>query len=73
MGGSQDQFDRLRLIRSRNIEPVSYRQLIARFGTAKLALDALPDLVMRGGGKNAVIADPRPIEQEMTAVVAAGA
>lgn len=73
MGGSQDQFDRLRLIRSPNIGPVSYRQLIARFGTAKLALDALPDLVMRGGGKNAVVADPRPIEQEMTAVAAAGA
>lgn len=73
MGGSQDQFDRLRLIRSANIGPVSYRQLIARFGTAKLALDALPDLVIRGGGKNAVVADQRPIEQEMTAVAAAGA
>lgn len=73
MGNSQDQFDRLRLIRSPNIGPVSYRQLIARFGSAKTGLDALPDLVMRGGGKSAVVADARMIEQEMAAVVAAGA
>jgi DNA processing protein len=45
-----DAFDRLRLIRSPNIGPVSYRQLIARFGSAKAALEALPDLAMRGGG-----------------------
>jgi DNA processing protein len=45
-----DGFDRLRLIRSPNIGPVSYRQLITRFGTAGAALEALPDLVRRGGG-----------------------
>jgi DNA processing protein len=45
-----DGFDRLRLIRSPNIGPVSYRQLITRFGTAGAALAALPDLVRRGGG-----------------------
>lgn len=73
MGGGQEQFDRLRLIRSPNIGPVSYRQLITRFGSAKTALDALPDLVLRGGGKNAVLAEPRLIEQEMAAVAAAGA
>lgn len=73
MGGSQDQFDRLRLIRSPNIGPVSYRQLIGRFGTARAALEALPDLVMRGGGKNAVLADVRLIEREIAAVEALGA
>jgi DNA processing protein len=73
MGGSQDQLDRLRLIRSPNIGPVSYRQLIARFGTAKAALEALPDLVMRGGGKNAVLADARLVEREIAAVGATGA
>lgn len=73
MGASQDQFDRLRLIRSPNIGPVSYRQLIARFGSAKLALDALPDLMLRGGGKNAVVADARLVEQEIAAVATAGA
>ncbi len=73
MGGSQDQFDRLRLIRSPNIGPVSYRQLISRFGDAKAALEALPDLVMRGGGKRAEIASEASIEQEMKAVAGCSA
>jgi DNA processing protein len=73
MGSSQDQFDRLRLIRSPNIGPVSYRQLIARFGNARAALDALPDMVMRGGGKGAVVAEPALVEQEMAAVAKSGA
>ena len=47
--GSQIHFDQLRLIRSPNIGPVSYRQLMSRFGSAKAALEALPDLVRRGG------------------------
>jgi DNA processing protein len=73
MAVSQDQFERLRLIRSPNIGPVSYRQLIARFGSAKAALDALPDLVLRGGGKRAEIASAADVEQEMSAVAACGA
>ena len=32
-----ERFDRLRLIRSPRIGPVSYRQLLARFGTAGAA------------------------------------
>jgi DNA processing protein len=73
MDGSQDQFDRLRLIRSPNIGPVSYRQLIARFGNAKAALEALPDLVMRGGGKRVDVVSAASIEQEMRSVAASGA
>lgn len=73
MSGSQDQFDRLRLIRSPNIGPVSYRQLIARFGSARAALDALPDLVMRGGGKKTEIASATSVEREMAAVAVCGA
>lgn len=46
-----DSFARLRLIRSANIGPVSYRQLVARFGSAEAALAALPDLAQRGGGR----------------------
>ena len=57
MGDSQMQFDQLRLIRSPNIGPVSYRQLMARFGSARAALDSLPDLVRRGGGKYALLAN----------------
>ncbi|MFN0045579.1 MAG: DNA-processing protein DprA [Sphingorhabdus sp.] len=66
-------FDRLRLIRSPNIGPVTYRQLIARFGDAKQALDALPDLVLRGGGNNMKLAEPQLIEREMAKVEALGA
>jgi len=73
MDSSQDQFDRLRLIRSPNIGPVSYRQLISRFGSARAALAALPGIVIRGGGKRAEIADAAAIEREMKAVAAAGA
>lgn len=65
MGGSQIQFDQLRLIRSPNIGPVSYRQLMARFGSARAALEALPDLVRRGGGKQALLANEAVIAQEL--------
>jgi DNA processing protein len=72
MGASQDQFDRLRLIRSPNIGPVSYRQLLARFGSAKAALEALPNLVQRGGGK-AALASEASVAAEMKAAAANGA
>lgn len=71
MGG--DAFDRLRLIRSANIGPVTYRQLVGRFGTAAAALDAIPMLAARAGGKAPVIADPRAIERECAAVAKLGA
>ena len=73
MSVNADQFDRLRLVRSPNIGPVTYRQLVHRFGTAAKALEALPDLVMRGGGKGATLADPSVVEREMTAVHKFGA
>jgi DNA processing protein len=40
---------RLRLIRTENIGPVTFRDLVQRFGTAQAAIDALPDLARRGG------------------------
>lgn len=43
-----DAVDRLRLIRTPTIGPITYRQLMARFGTAAAALDALPELAARG-------------------------
>ena len=47
----EDQIARLRLIRSDNIGPVTYCQLLARFGTAEAAIEALPMLARRGGGR----------------------
>lgn len=40
---------RLRLLRSPNVGPVSYYQLLGRFGTAGAAIEALPGLAARGG------------------------
>ncbi|MBO6946780.1 MAG: DNA-protecting protein DprA [Rhodospirillales bacterium] len=40
---------RLRLIRSENVGPVTYRRLLERFGDAQSALESLPDLASRGG------------------------
>lgn len=70
---AQDEaFARIRLLRSPNIGPVSYAQLLRRFGDAQSALEALPDLAARGG--KAYRPAPRDgIEREVTEVRAAGA
>ncbi len=73
MGGSQKHLDKLRLIRSPNIGPISYRQLIARFGSARAALDALPDLIRRGGGTHVSLASEAAIMREFQLVKAYGA
>jgi DNA processing protein len=67
-----ERFDRLRLIRSPRIGPISYRQLLARFGSAAEALRAIPDLAARGGGKG-VVADRGAVEREVARVEALGA
>ena len=46
----EDLVDRLRLLRTPGIGPVTFRQLIMRFGNARAALAAVPDLARRGGG-----------------------
>ena len=63
-----DNRDRLRLIRTPGIGPVTYRQLLARFGSAGAALAALPDLARRGGGRAAEAPDERTIAREMETV-----
>jgi DNA processing protein len=68
-----DLLDRLRLIRSANIGPVTYFQLIQRFGTARAALDAIPQLAARGGGKAPIIADLSLVAREIETVERLGA
>ncbi len=68
-----DQVARLRLIRSDNIGPVTYFQLLARFGSAQAALDAVPDLAARGGGRAPRLAARSAIEREMEQVDRLGA
>ena len=68
----EEAFARIRLLRSPNIGPVSYRQLLRRFCTAQAALEALPDLAARGGGGYRIAAEAR-VSAEINAVRAAGA
>lgn len=65
-------FARIRLLRSPNIGPVSYRQLLHRFGNAGAALAALPDLAARGGKPYRAAPEAR-ITQEIAAARRAGA
>ncbi|WP_062782734.1 DNA-processing protein DprA [Novosphingobium capsulatum] len=46
---SDEALARLRLLRSPNVGPVSYYQLLRRFGSAGAAVEALPSLAARGG------------------------
>ncbi|MEG3181934.1 DNA-processing protein DprA [Sphingomonas sp. LT1P40] len=64
---------RLRLIRSPRIGPVTYRQLMTRFGSAEAALEALPALAIRGGGHMPVIADSGAVKREMATAAKLGA
>jgi len=68
-----EQADKLRLIRTPHVGPVAWRQLLLRFGTARAALAALPDLAARGGARRFQPADPRMVEQEAERVAALGA
>jgi DNA processing protein len=73
MSLDQDSFDRLRLIRSPNIGPISYRQLLARFGSAGKALDALPDLAGRVGGRRFLAASAEGVAREVERLQSTGA
>jgi DNA processing protein len=72
-GVAGDRIDRLRLIRSENVGPVTYFQLLARFGSAGAALAAIPDLAARGGGRVPKLAGRAAIEREMEQVERLGA
>ncbi|GAA4644026.1 DNA-processing protein DprA [Pontixanthobacter gangjinensis] len=68
----EEAFARIRLLRSPNIGPVTYLQLIARFGHAVAALEALPDLGKKGG-RTYIPANRDRIESEVAATRQAGA
>jgi DNA processing protein len=65
--------DRLRLVRTTGIGPVTFRQLIRRFGSAAAALNAVPDLARRGGGKPPRLWDRAEAEREIRRVEKLGA
>lgn len=64
--------DWLRLARTQNVGPVTFAQLIARFGTAGEALDALPRLVLRGGGDKVRIPSSDDARRELDALAKIG-
>ncbi|MBB4152652.1 DNA processing protein [Sphingomonas jinjuensis] len=68
-----DALARLRLLRTAGIGPVTYRQLIGRFGSAAAAIEALPMLARRGGGEAPRVADQRMVEREMATTERLGA
>jgi len=49
-----ERLDWLRLARSENVGPVTFLELLRRFGTARAALAALPELARRGGRDKAI-------------------
>jgi DNA processing protein len=60
-------------LRTPGIGPVTYRQLIARFGTSAAALAAVPDLARRGGGKAPPLRSRDDAEREIARVEKLGA
>jgi DNA processing protein len=66
-------FDWLRLIRSENVGPRTFRALLNSFGGAQAALRALPDLAKRGGARALRIAPTDEIERELEAARRIGA
>ena len=62
----------LRLARTENVGPVTFRNLIARFGSASVALEELPRLAARGGGKNFVLPDEKETARELDALAKLG-
>ena len=69
---SNDLVERVRLVRSPGIGPVTFRQLVARFGSAAAALDAVPDLAARGGGKPPRLASVADAQREIARVEGLG-
>ena len=64
----------LRLIRTQNVGPASFRDLINRFGSAEAALEMLPELMISGGIRRMVrIPSAAEAEAEMAAAEKLGA
>lgn len=66
--------DWLRLLRTENVGPITFRKLINRFGSASHALEALPALSRAGGRQNPLLPpDLDRVERELEGIEAIGA
>ncbi|MDJ0970990.1 MAG: DNA-processing protein DprA [Kiloniellales bacterium] len=73
-GSRASQIDFLRLIRSENVGPITCRRLLAQFGSAAAALEALPELARRGGRRRPVrLCPPDEAERQLDALEDLGA
>jgi len=61
-------FDRIRLFRSRNVGPLTFRQLLQRYGSAGAALDALPDIAEKAGKRKYRPAGVTEVKREAAAL-----
>src|SRR6266849_3409808 len=59
--------DWLRLIRSENVGPRTFRMLLRRCGSAGAAIEALPDLARRGGARTVLIFRRDEAQEELEA------
>lgn len=72
--GDRQRLHWLRLIRTPNVGPSSFRDLINRFGSAESALEMLPELMLSGGlGRSVRIPSMSQAEQELDELARAGA
>lgn len=70
----EQRLDWLRLIRSEHVGPVTFHDLVEHFGGAGAALEALPELALRGGrGGDARICSRAEAERELEAARRCGA
>jgi len=68
-----ERIDWLQLIRTKFVGPRLFVELIERFGTAAAALEALPELSRRAGGRKKFVTPDRDVIQaELAALSAAG-
>src|SRR5271170_799131 len=64
----QQRFDWLRLTRSENVGPRTFRALTTNCGGVRAALNALPELARRGGAKRPIrVASVEEVEKELIA------
>lgn len=68
-----EKLDWLRLIRSENVGPITFYQLLARYGSAAAALEALPEIARRAGrSRPLALFSKSAAEREMAALDRAG-
>lgn len=68
-----ERIDWLRLIRSDNVGPRTFRSLVNHFGSARAALERLPNLALRGGaGRPGRVCTVEEAERELAASASLG-